>query len=147
MLVGELKAIGLTDAAMDANGYVMATLPANTDKAGVPAIGFLAHVDTATDFTGAGVKPRIVENYDGDDIVLNAEQGIVLSPRDFPDLAACKGHTLVTTDGTTLLGADDKAGVAIVMTAMDYLVRHPEIKRGRVRVAFTPDEEIGRAHV
>ncbi|REK58014.1 MAG: peptidase T [Thermobacillus sp.] len=143
MLVDELKAIGLTDAAMDDNGYVMATLPGNTDRS-VPVIGFLAHLDTAADFTGKNVKPQIVEAYDGGDIVLNAEQGIVLSPRDFPELAGYRGHTLVTTDGTTLLGADNKAGIAIIMTAMHHLVRNPGIRRGAVRVAFTPDEEIGR---
>lgn len=143
MLADELRSIGMEEVTMDENGYVMATLPANTDK-DVPTIGFLAHVDTATDFTGAGVNPQVVENYDGGDIVLNEAQRIVLSPRDFPELAGYAGHTLVTTDGTTLLGADDKAGVAEIMTAMAYLVSHPEIKRGRVRVAFTPDEEIGR---
>jgi peptidase T len=143
MLVEELKAIGLSDAAMDENGYVMATLPGNTDRH-VPVIGFLAHLDTATEFTGRGVKPRIVEAYDGGDIVLNAEHGIVLSPDDFPELEDYRGHTLVTTDGTTLLGADNKAGIAIIMTAMHHLVDHPEIPRGTLRVAFTPDEEIGR---
>lgn len=143
MLVEELKEIGMQEITMDENGYVMATLPANTDK-DVPTIGFLAHVDTATDFTGAGVKPQIVENYDGGDIVLNAEQQVILSPKDFPELAGYKGHTLITTDGTTLLGADDKAGIAEIMTAMAYLIQHPELKHGRVRVGFTPDEEIGR---
>ncbi|TVX99703.1 peptidase T [Cohnella terricola] len=143
MLVEELKSIGMQDVTMDDNGYVMATLPANTDK-DVPTIGFLAHLDTATDFTGKDVKPQIVENYDGGDIVLNEAQRIVLSPRDFPELAEYKGHTLITTDGTTLLGADDKAGMTEIMTAMAYLIKHPEIKHGRIRVAFTPDEEIGR---
>lgn len=143
MLVEELKAIGMEDVTMDDNGYVMATLPANTDEP-VPTVGFLAHLDTATDMTGAGVKPRVIERYDGGDIVLNEAQNIVLSPREFPELAGYAGHTLVTTDGTTLLGADDKAGIAEIMTAMAYLLRHPEIKRGKVRVAFTPDEEIGR---
>ncbi|MFC3771805.1 peptidase T [Paenibacillus sp. GCM10012303] len=143
MLVEELKQIGMEEVTIDENGYVMATLPANTDKP-VPVIGFLAHLDTATDFTGAGVQPQIVDNYDGGDIVLNEEQRIVLSPRDFPELAGYKGHTLITTDGTTLLGADDKAGMAEIMTAMAYLIAHPEIKHGKVRVAFTPDEEIGR---
>ncbi|AZB41023.1 peptidase T [Bacillus sp. FJAT-42376] len=143
MLTEELKKIGLEDAAMDENGYVMATLPANTDKE-VPVIGFLAHVDTATDFTGAGVKPQIRENYDGKDILLNKELNIVMSPADFPNLKNYIGHTLITTDGTTLLGADNKAGVAEIMTAMDYLMKHPEIKHGKIRVAFTPDEEIGR---
>lgn len=143
MLAEELKSIGMQDVTIDGNGYVMATLPANTDKE-VPVIGFLAHMDTATEFTGKGVKPQVVERYDGKDIVLNEAQRIVLSPRDFPDLARYVGHTLITTDGTTLLGADDKAGIAEIMTAMDYLLRHPEIKHGKIRVAFTPDEEIGR---
>ncbi|MED1420856.1 peptidase T [Bacillus smithii] len=143
MLVDELKAIGMEDVTVDENGYVMATLPANTEK-NVPTIGFLAHLDTATDFTGAGVQPQIVENYDGGDIILNKSLNVVLSPKDFPELANYKGHTLITTDGTTLLGADDKAGIAEIMTAMAYLLDHPEIKHGKVRVAFTPDEEIGR---
>ncbi|MFE1630356.1 peptidase T [Brevibacillus reuszeri] len=143
MLVDELNAIGMQEVTMDSNGYVMATLPANTDKE-IPTIGFLAHMDTATDFTGAGVNPQIVENYNGQDVVLNEARNIVLSPIDFPELTGYKGHTLITTDGTTLLGADDKAGIAEIMTAMAYLIRHPELKHGRVRVAFTPDEEIGR---
>ncbi|MEK3731550.1 MULTISPECIES: peptidase T [Paenibacillus] len=143
MLVEELKEIGMQEVTMDENGYVMATLPANTDK-DVPTIGFLAHVDTATDFTGAGVKPQIVDSYDGGDIVLNEGQQVILSPKDFPELARYKGHTLITTDGTTLLGADDKAGIAEIMTAMAYLIQHPELKHGRIRVGFTPDEEIGR---
>ncbi|AGT32084.1 peptidase T [Geobacillus genomosp. 3] len=143
MLVEELKAIGMEDVTVDENGYVMATLPANTEK-NVPVIGFLAHMDTSPEFTGANVNPEIIEQYDGGDIVLNKEQGIVLSPNDFPELAHYKGHTLITTDGTTLLGADDKAGIAEIMTAMNYLIQHPEIKHGKVRVAFTPDEEIGR---
>lgn len=143
MLVDELRAIGLEDADMDENGYVMATLPSNTDKV-VTTIGFLAHIDTATDFTGAGVKPQLVDDYDGSDIILNEAGPIVLSPREFPELAGYKGHTLITTDGTTLLGADNKAGITEIMTAMAYLVQHPEIKHGKVRVAFTPDEEIGR---
>lgn len=141
MLVEELKAIGMQEVTMDENGYVMATLPANTDKE-VPTIGFLAHVDTATDFTGKNVNPQIVENYDGGSIQLN--ENVVLSPKDFPSLNQYKGHTLITTDGTTLLGADDKAGIAEIMTAMAYIIKHPEIKHGKVRVAFTPDEEIGR---
>lgn len=143
MLVDELKTIGMQEVTIDENGYVMATLPANTDK-DVPTIGFLAHVDTSPDFTGEGVNPQVVENYDGQDIVLNEKLNVVLSPRDFPELKKVAGHTLVTTDGTTLLGADDKAGVAEIMTAMAYLIRHPEIKHGKIRVAFTPDEEIGR---
>jgi tripeptide aminopeptidase len=143
MLVDELKTIGMTDVSMDENGYVMATLPSNTDKE-VPTIGFLAHVDTATDFTGKNVKPQIMENYDGLDIVLNKDLHIVLTTKDFPQMDNYKGHTLMTTDGTTLLGADNKAGIAEIMTAMAYLIQHPEIKHGKIRVAFTPDEEIGR---
>lgn len=142
-LVDELKSIGLEDVSIDENGYVMATLPANTDKE-VPTIGFLAHLDTATDFTGNGVNPLLHENYDGNDIVLNEDLHIVLSPKDFPSLKNYIGHHLITTDGTTLLGADNKAGIAEIMTAMTYLVQHPEIKHGKIRVAFTPDEEIGR---
>ena len=143
MLVNELKDIGMTEVTMDANGYVMATLPANTTKT-VPTIGFLAHLDTATDFTGKSVLPKLVENYDGNDIPLNESLHIILSPNDFPSLSNYKGHTLITTDGTTLLGADNKAGIAEIMTAMSYLIQHPEIKHGKIRVAFTPDEEIGR---
>ncbi|MCY8512854.1 peptidase T [Bacillus atrophaeus] len=143
MLVEELKSIGMEDAAIDENGYVMATLPSNTDK-DVPTIGFLAHVDTATDFTGKNVNPQIVESYDGKDITLNEKLPVILSPDQFPELSGYKGHTLITTDGTTLLGADNKAGIAEIMTAMDYLIKHPEIKHGTIRVAFTPDEEIGR---
>ncbi|WP_338779042.1 peptidase T [Metabacillus sp. FJAT-52054] len=143
MLTEELRKIGMEDVTMDENGYVMATLPSNTQK-DVPVIGFLAHVDTATDFTGTDVKPQIRENYDGEDLLLNKDLSIVLSPSDFPNLKNYIGHTLITTDGTTLLGADNKAGVAEIMTAMDYLIQHPEIKHGKIRVAFTPDEEIGR---
>jgi tripeptide aminopeptidase len=143
MLVEELKGIGMEDVTVDENGYVMATLPSNSDKE-IPVIGFLAHVDTATDFTGTNVKPQIVENYDGETIILNKDLQIELSPKDFPSLKEYKGHTLITTDGTTLLGADNKAGIAEIMTAMKYLIEHPEIKHGKIRVAFTPDEEIGR---
>ena len=143
MLVNELKQIGMQDVTVDENGYVMATLPSNTDKE-VPTIGFLAHMDTATDFSGANVQPQFVENYDGKDIILNAQLNVIMSPKDFPELANYKGHTLITTDGTTLLGADNKAGIAEIMTAMEYLIQHPEIKHGKIRVAFTPDEEIGR---
>ncbi|GAK41633.1 putative peptidase [Paenibacillus sp. TCA20] len=142
-LVEELQEIGMQEVTIDDNGYVMATLPANTDKE-VPVIGFLAHLDTATDFTGKNVNPQLIDAYDGNDIVLNKEQKIILSAKDFPELANYKGHTLITTDGTTLLGADNKAGIAEIMTAMDYLLNHPEIKHGKIRVAFTPDEEIGR---
>ncbi|WP_164670875.1 peptidase T [Virgibacillus doumboii] len=143
LLVDELKNIGMDDVTVDDNGYVMATLPSNTDK-DVPAIGFLAHVDTATDFTGKNVNPQIIENFDGNDITLNKDLGVILSAKDFPELPGYEGHTLITTDGTTLLGADNKAGVAEIMTAMDYLINHPEIKHGKIRIAFTPDEEIGR---
>jgi tripeptide aminopeptidase len=142
-LVRELQELGLEEVTVDEHAYVMATLPANSDKE-VPTIGFLAHLDTATDFTGANVKPQIVENYDGQDIVLNKELNIVLSTDSFPELPEYKGHTLITTDGTTLLGADNKAGIAEIMTAMAYLLANPEIKHGKIRVAFTPDEEIGR---
>ncbi|GGJ15657.1 peptidase T [Paenibacillus hunanensis] len=138
----ELHTLGMQEITLNENGYLMATLPANTDK-DVPVIGFMAHVDTATDFTGKGVKPQLVE-YTGGDIVLNEAQRIVLSPSDFPELERYHGHTLITTDGTTLLGADNKAGIAEIMTAMNYLLDHPEIKHGKIRVAFTPDEEIGR---
>ena len=143
MLVKELKEIGLKDAAVDDNCYVMATLPANTDKK-VPVIGFISHVDTSPDMSGANVKPQIIENYQGGDIVLNKEKDIVLSPKVFPELEEHIGQTLITTDGTTLLGADDKAGIAEIMTAISYLVKHPEIKHGTIKIGFTPDEEIGR---
>jgi tripeptide aminopeptidase len=142
-LVDELEDIGMAEVTIDGHGYVMATLPANTEKQ-VPTIGFLAHVDTATDFTGTNVNPQILENYDGNAIVLNEALNVVMSPTDFPSLPEYIGHTLITTDGTTLLGADNKAGIAEIMTAMAYLIRHPELKHGAVRVAFTPDEEIGR---
>lgn len=141
MLVEELNQIGMTEVTIDENSYVMATLPANTGK-NVPTIGFLAHLDTATDFTGTNVKPQLIESYDGTDIQLN--ENVVMSTKDFPSLGNYKGHTLMTTDGTTLLGADNKAGIAEIMTAMNYLIQHPEIKHGKIRVAFTPDEEIGR---
>ncbi|PEJ25027.1 peptidase T [Bacillus pseudomycoides] len=143
LLVEELKQIGLTEVTMDENGYVMATLPANTEK-DVPVIGFLAHLDTATDFTGKNVKPQIHEDFDGKAITLNQELNVVLTPEQFPELPSYKGHTLITTDGTTLLGADDKAGLTEIMTAMNYLLHNPQIKHGKIRVAFTPDEEIGR---
>ena len=143
LLKEELQSIGMEEITLDENGYLFATLPANTEKT-VPTIGFLAHVDTATDFTGKNVNPQIVENYDGGDITLNKDINVVLSPKDFPELKGYIGKTLITTDGTTLLGADDKAGIAEIVTAMDYLIKHPEIKHGKIRVAFTPDEEIGR---
>ncbi|QCJ44967.1 peptidase T [Bacillus sp. S3] len=143
MLETELKQIGMEEVTLDDNGYLMATLPSNTNKS-VPTIGFLSHVDTATDFTGKNVNPQLVENYDGGEVVLNEALKVILSPKDFPSLPDYKGHTLITTDGTTLLGADNKAGVTEIMTAMAYLIQHPEIQHGKVRVAFTPDEEIGR---
>ena len=142
-LVEELKAIGLKDAEVDKNGYVMATLPANSDEK-IPTLGFIAHLDTAPDMTGKHVQPSIVEKYNGNDILLNAEDAIVLSTEQFPELKLYVGQDLIVTNGRTLLGADDKAGIAEIMTAMDYLVKHPEIKHGKVRVAFTPDEEIGQ---
>lgn len=142
-LAQELKDIGMTDVTIDENAYIMATLPSNTDKE-VPVIGFVSHFDTSPDFTGANVKPQIIENYDGKDIVLNQEQNIILSPDYFEDLLLYKGQTLITTDGTTLLGADDKAGICEIISAMEYLINHPEIKHGKIRVGFTPDEEIGR---
>lgn len=142
-LVEELKAIGMHDVTIDEHAYIMATLPSNVDHE-VPTIGFISHFDTSPDFTGANVKPQIHENYDGKDIVLNAEQDIILSPDYFEDLLLYKGQTLITTDGTTLLGADDKAGITEIISAMEYLIQHPEIKHGKIRVGFTPDEEIGR---
>ncbi|MFL0353568.1 peptidase T [Xanthomarina sp. GH4-25] len=142
-LVEELKAIGMQEVTIDDNAYIMATLPSNVDHE-VPTIGFISHFDTTPDFTGANVKPQIVENYNGKDLVLNAEQDIVLSPDYFEDLLLYKGQTLITTDGTTLLGADDKAGITEIVSAMEYLIKHPEIKHGPIRIGFTPDEEIGR---
>ncbi|HLR64786.1 MAG TPA: peptidase T [Pseudogracilibacillus sp.] len=142
-LVKELTAIGMSEVTIDDNGYVMATLPANTNKT-VPTIGFLAHLDTATDYTGKDVQPQIHHQYDGKEIVLNEAKQITMDPSDFPELKNYIGHTLMTTDGTTLLGADNKAGIAEIITAMEYLIEHPEIKHGKIRVAFTPDEEIGR---
>lgn len=141
VLKDELAEIGLTDITLDENGYLFASLEANTEKE-VPTIGFLAHVDTSTDYTGTNVKPQRVDNYDGGDIQLN--ENLVMSPTDFPELKNYVGQTLITTDGTTLLGADDKAGIAEIMTAMEYLIKNPTIKHGKIRVAFTPDEEIGR---
>lgn len=142
-LHAELEAIGMSEVSIDASGYLMATLAANT-TAKVPTIGFLAHVDTATDLTGTNVQPQVIENYDGADITLNTLKNIVLKTSEYPNLNHYHGHTLITTDGTTLLGADNKAGIAEIMTAMAYLIEHPEIKHGKIRVGFTPDEEIGR---
>ena len=141
-LQSELKEIGLQDVELDANGYLYATLPANTDKE-VPVIGFIAHMDTSPDCSGKNVRPRIVKAYDGKEIVLNAEGGIVSSPAKFPELLDHVGEDLIVTDGYTLLGADDKAGIAEIVQAMVYLLEHPEVKHGKVRVAFNPDEEIG----
>jgi len=142
-LVEELNRIGMTDVSIDENAYIMATLPSNVDH-DTPVIGFISHFDTTPDFTGANVKPQIIENYDGNDIVLNQAKDIILSPEDFDDLLLYKGQTLITTDGSTLLGADDKAGIAEIISAMEYLINHPELKHGKIRVGFTPDEEIGR---
>lgn len=147
VLETELIQIGLQDVELDENCYIMATLPSNLNYE-VPTIGFVAHIDTSPDFTGANVKPQIIENYDGKDILLNKEKNIVLSPDYFDDLLQYKGQTLITTDGTTLLGADDKAGVTEIVTAMEYLINNPEIKHGKIRICFTPDEEVGKgAHL
>ncbi|WP_165731179.1 peptidase T [Polaribacter sp. 20A6] len=147
ILVKELKEIGMKEVDLDANCYIMATLPSNLDYE-VPTIGFVAHIDTSPDFTGKNVKPQIVENYQGNNIILNVEENIVLSPDYFDDLLQYKGQTIITTDGTTLLGADDKAGVTEIVTAMEYLIQHPEIKHGKIRICFTPDEEVGKgAHM
>ena len=143
LLAEELKRIGLVDVSIDEHAYVMGTLPSNVAH-DVPAIGFISHFDTSPDFTAAKVSPQVIENYDGKAIVLNAEQNIILSPDYFEDLLLYKGQTLITTDGTSLLGADDKAGVCEIVSAMEYLVQHPEIKHGPIKVGFTPDEEIGR---
>ena len=142
-LVAELKAIGMTDVTIDNNAYIMATLPSNVTH-DVPTIGFISHFDTSPDFSGTNVKPQIIENYDGKDIVLNKEKDIILSSSYFDDLLQYIGQTIITTDGTTLLGADDKAGITEIVTAMEYLINNPEIKHGPIRVGFTPDEEIGR---
>ena len=139
----ELKDLGLKDISLDENGYLMAALPGNCSK-DVPTIGFIAHVDTSPDMSGRHVTPRIIENYDGNDIILNAENNIILSPSKFPELKKYKGDSIIVTDGNTLLGADDKAGIAEIITAIDYLKNHPEIKHGNIRIAFTPDEEIGK---
>ncbi|CAM1362414.1 peptidase T [Tenacibaculum sediminilitoris] len=147
VLEKELKEIGMEDVELDENCYLMATLPSNLDYE-VPTIGFVAHIDTSPDFTGANVKPQIHENYDGKDILLNKEENIVLSPDYFEDLLQYKGQTIITTDGTTLLGADDKAGVTEIVSAMEYLIQNPEIKHGEIRICFTPDEEVGKgAHM
>ena len=141
-LVEEMKLLGLEDVTIDKYGYAMGTIPATKGKEGAPVIGFLAHVDTAPDMSGENVRPRIIESYDGEDIVLN--NTLTMKVADFPELKRFIGHTLIHTDGTTLLGADDKAGVAEIMTAAEYLMAHPEIEHGKIRIGFTPDEEIGR---
>ena len=143
-LVAELRALGLEDASLDDHGYVMATVPATTRKTSVPAIGFIAHVDTSPEMSGARVKPIVHERYDGRDLVLPDDPSAVLRLAETPALAVQMGHDIVTASGTTLLGADDKAGVAEIVTAAEYLVAHPDIARGAIRLAFTPDEEIGR---
>ena len=143
ILVKELTEIGMSEITLDENCYVMATLPSNIDYQ-VPTIGFVSHIDTTPDFTGANIKPQIHHNYDGKDILLNKEENIVLSPSYFDDLLLYKGQTIITTDGTTLLGADDKSGITEIMTAMEYLINHPEIKHGNIRICFTPDEEVGK---
>ena len=142
-LVDELNAIGMEEVTIDENAYIMATLPSNVSH-NVPTIGFVSHFDTTPDFTGANVNPQIIPNYNGGDIILNKEQNIILSPSYFKDLLQYKGQTLITTDGLTLLGADDKAGITEIVTAMEFLINNPEIKHGKIRVGFTPDEEIGR---
>ena len=142
-LVEELKEIGMQEVDMDAHGYVFATLPASEGMEEVPVVGFIAHMDTSPDCSGADVRPRIIENYDGTDIVLDEAEGIVTRVSQFPELLEHKGEDLIVTDGHTLLGADDKAGIAEIMSAMAYLLAHPEVKHGKVRVCFNPDEEIG----
>jgi tripeptide aminopeptidase len=142
IIARELEEIGLVDVSADDKAYVYATLPSNIDVK-VPVVGFIAHMDSSPDFNSKGINPQFIEDYDGEDIVLNKEQNIVMSVNDFPELLNFKGHTLITTDGTTLLSADDKAGMAEIVTAIEYLINHPEIKHGEVRIGFTPDEEIG----
>jgi tripeptide aminopeptidase len=142
-LTDELEKIGMQDVTLDGNGYVMATLPAN-NGAENPVIGFIAHMDTSPEAPSDGINPLVHTNYDGKELILNAERGIILSPADFPELASYKGQTIITTDGTTLLGADDKAGIAEIVTACEYLIANPSLRHGRIRIAFTPDEEIGR---
>ncbi|MBS6460058.1 MAG: peptidase T [Alistipes sp.] len=142
LLVEEMKALGLTEVSIDKYGYAMGTIPASEGCEDAPVIGFLAHVDTSPDMSGENVRPRIIDNYDGSDIVLN--NALTMRVADFPELKNFVGHTLIHTDGTTLLGADDKAGIAEIMTAAEYLLAHPEIKHGKIRIGFTPDEEIGR---
>jgi len=143
VLVVELKSMNLEDVSLDENGYVMANLPANTNMV-IPVLGFIAHMDTSPDISGQDVNPQVIEDYNGQDIILHKENNIVLSPKDFPELLNYKGETLITTDGSTLLGADDKAGIAEIMTALDYLKKHPELLHGKICIGFTPNEEVGR---
>jgi len=143
LLVEELKEIGMEEISLDENCYIMATLPSNVDFE-VPTIGFLSHLDTSPDFSGTNVNPQFHPNYQGEDIVLNKEENIILSPAYFEDLLLYKGQTLITSDGTTLLGADDKAGIAEIVSAMEYLIKHPEIQHGKIKIGFTPDEEVGK---
>lgn len=143
LLAEELKEIGMSEVDLDENGYLMATLPSNSEKK-VPAIGFVSHVDTSPDMSGRNVNPLVIDNYFGKSIELNKKKKIFLSPREFPQLNNYLGQAIITTDGSSLLGSDDKAGIAEIVTAMEYLIKHPEIKHGKIRIAFTPDEEIGR---
>lgn len=139
----ELESMGMKDVCLDKNGYIMATLPSNIDK-DVPIVGFIAHIDTSPEVSGTNINPKFVENYNGEDIILNEEKNIILSPKDFPELKNYIGKTLITSDGTTLLGADDKAGIAEIMTAMEFLIENPQVKHGTIRIAFTTDEEVGK---
>lgn len=143
IIVKDLELLGLKDISLDENGYIMATLPSNCNE-NIPTIGFIAHIDTAPSFNGTSVNPRIIENYSGEDIVLNSKDNIIMSLKDFPELSSYAGQNLIVTDGTTLLGADDKAGIVEILTAIKYLNEHPEIKHGTIKIGFTPDEEIGR---
>ena len=147
MLEKELIKIGMQEVELDENCYLMATLPSNISE-NVPTIGFISHIDTSPDFSGTNVNPQIIENYQGNDIIINEAENIILSPNYFEDLQEYIGQTIITTDGTTLLGADDKAGITEIVTAMEYLMQHPEIKHGKIRICFTPDEEVGKgAHL
>ena len=141
-LVEELKGIGIADAEMDEFGYVTGTLPSNVDF-DVPVFGFISHMDTSPDMPGNNIKPQVIKNYDGGDIVLNKELGIVLSPKNFPKMLMYQGKDLITTDGTTLLGADNKAGITAIVGMVEYLLEHPEVKHGTIKIGFTPDEEVG----
>lgn len=143
LLVEELTALDLSDVSIDENGYIMATLPANTHK-NIPVIGFIAHMDTSPDMSGTNVKPQIIKDYQGQDLVLDKSNNVMISPKEFPEILEYIGQTIITSDGTTLLGADDKAGIAEIITAIEFLINHPEIKHGTIKIGFTPDEEVGR---